>query len=691
MNRKILETAVKFLIGGTFLAPLIVMSDNFVFPFIVPKIIFFRTLVLLMLGTYVLLLAVNWKKYRPKLTPLTLALSAFYLSFLVSTFVGVDWYRSFWDNHERMLGLFTVTHYVLYYFVVTSVIREWRDWKVLLRFFLLAGGAVMIIALYQKLVDPEFLLNQGRSRVQSTLGNSIYLGGYGIFMLFLTAVLYFREQERVWKGILIACGLLGLSGIFTSGSRGPFLALIAGGGLMALTYLIGLKSEYKKVKQAIVGGLVALVVIMGIAFLFRDTSAVLNTPVLGRLVNTDVFAGGDKVNERILAWGTAIDAWKERPVLGWGPNNYYYAFNKYYDPRMLDHGWGQTWFDNAHNIIVNTLAVQGAVGVLTYFSIFVAGFFYVIRTYKKDDLDIHMTAAIVGFFGAHLVSNVFVFENPTSYIYFMFFLAFANAQTLKPSSDEDGGKTASGGLAVLVFSIALLLVYATDVKPARANMASLDAIQFGYGGRLAESSEAFDRALGFGSPHVDDIRNDFARMVERVERRAPQNGEEFADAFAVVFAKAHSELKQNYDLHPMDIRVHLMDAQLTNVLSKRGEPEKLSEAIGYLEEAKEFSPKRQQVIYMLSILYTNNNQYSEAVGVLQQSIEDNARIGEGYWRLAALLFQTGNVEQSRAIAEEALRVRARLDKQGKAIINQVLRDTGGVPSNGQSSPEIIVE
>jgi len=115
------EIIIKYLVYLTFSVPIIVLPQSFIFPFIVPKILILRSLVLIMFGAYILLLSSNWQKYRPKLTPISIAVLLFLLSFIISTFAGVDPYHSFWDNHERMLGLFTIMHYIILYFVATAI------------------------------------------------------------------------------------------------------------------------------------------------------------------------------------------------------------------------------------------------------------------------------------------------------------------------------------------------------------------------------------------------------------------------------------------------------------------------------------------------------------------------------------------------------------------------------------------
>ena len=75
--KKTIEQAVKLFIYATFFVPLVLVPSSFIFPFIVPKILIFRSLTLLILGGYGLLLMINWQEYKPKFTALNVAVLAF--------------------------------------------------------------------------------------------------------------------------------------------------------------------------------------------------------------------------------------------------------------------------------------------------------------------------------------------------------------------------------------------------------------------------------------------------------------------------------------------------------------------------------------------------------------------------------------------------------------------------------------
>ncbi len=682
--RKTLEQVVKILIYATFFVPLIVVPSSFIFPFIVPKILMFRSLVEIMLGAYVLLLIINWQEYKPRFTALNLTLAAFLLSFALSTFFGVDPYHSFWDNHERMLGLFTIIHCVIYYFICTAMFRTWADWKWALRGFLLAGAAVMFVAFMQT-QNPNLLLGQGSSRTASTLGNPIYVGGYGLFLTFVAFLLAIREKNNVWRAVEIVLGLLAFLAIFWSGTRGSLLGFVAGAAVAVLGYIVVLK-EHKKIRWSLIGIAILGVVAIGLLYGFRKTEFVTNLPAVGRTVNTSL--ADVQASPRWIAWTIAIQSWKDMPIFGWGPNNFFYAFNDHYNPRSLDFGYGETWFDNAHNIIVNTLAVQGTFGILTYLAVFVIGVLSLILAWRKFGLNFHIAVVGSAFLVAHLVGNITVFENPTSYLYFMFWLAFlnsvANPREQKNAEVEDKtkkvvaksaapdrkiGAGAISGVGVVV----MIFVFVFNIQPARANMMTLDAIRY-LSQDVILAVPAMKTALEFNSPHIDDIRADIGRTAAQTLGAAYQKlGKDRSNEILQI---AYDNLKKNLILHPLDIRNQLTLAQLAQLGAVINQNINfILDAEKFLDDAQVKSPRRQQVAYALAGVKMQLGKNAEAFKILEQTITDNPRVAESYWRLAYAYKVLGNQVKAVEVLNLANKNGVVFGEQDQGIVSQILAPT----------------
>ncbi len=681
---------VPYLVAATFIMPLIV-GNNYIFPFIVPKILFFRSLVLVLLGCYILLLISDFQRFRPRFTLFTISILLFWLSFGISTFAGVDWYHSFWDNHERMLGLFTITHYTILYVITSSVLDTERDWKIVFRTALILGALVMIVGIWQKFVDPQYLLNNGSSRVSATLGNSIYYSGYGLFLMFMGAIFFFREKSAFWKWVAAVVGLLGFFGIFLGGTRGAVLGLIFGCAAIAASYIF-VSREKTKGRKIVTYLSIIGVIILGILVIFRHTSFVSGIPGLGRLLNTS-FSLNSAENTRPMAWAVGVDAWKEMPIFGWGPNNFYYAFNKYYRPEFLKFGWNETWFDNAHSIIFNTLVVQGIVGILLYICIYIAAFSIIFIGVRRSIVPKQLGFLMVGFLSAHFVSLVTVFENPTSYLYFFIFAAFISHSTrgviLKKKEvveieEEDPKKQKKTTARIIsvgsVVSIGLLMfciMYITDIAPARANKATIAAIQKIYAGTA--DGKIYDDALTYATPHLDDIRNDISRTVLGSLPGMVQQKKN--DQVLALFNVTVQELKKNQLLHPLDVRVYFTLSQVFEFgYQATQKKEFLSESEIALRQALTFSPKRQQIIYSLGQNLAEQGRFSESEELLQKSNEDYPQIGEGWVRLALMYAAENKVKEAREIAGKVLGWYGdpnifQLDPSWKNILSQLVATT----------------
>lgn len=642
------ERIIKYLVLISFFVPLVISSQVFIFPFIVPKILLFRSLVLVMLFFYLLLVYKNPLRYRPKFSLMNSSILFFLASFSISSFVGVDWYKSFWDNHERMLGLFTLCHYVLYYFILSSVYKEREDWKLFSRFFLYAGSLVMLVGLWQRLVNPNALLNSGAERVASTLGNSIYVSSYGLFLAALGCLVFFEEKRKNYKLGAIGFAVLGVLGIFLGGSRGSLLGFFA--FIFIFLLVIMVLTRERALRKRIFLTFAVFIACIGFIFAFRATPFIKGLPAIGRLVETS-FSFNANV-PRVMAWGVAFDAWKEYPVFGWGPNNFFYAFNKYYRPEFLEHGWGETWFDNAHNIVMNTLAVQGIVGILSYLSIFIIAFIVLWKAYKKEKITMPVLAVLIAFLVAHFVNNLFVFENPTSYLYFFFLLAYISSKgSFKEESVTKTNKSLSSVYVGVVGLIILVVLFKTDVNAGKANTSTLAAIRALHSPN-GNSVQYIEKAIEHGSPHIDDIRADFARasypvMIDMYNKRKIAQAEE-------IYSFNVAELRKNLVLHPLDIRTHLMlQEQLVVQAQIKQNPMLLLEAEKLLETALKESPKRQQYKFILATVKVQSGKNDEAIALIRDAIRDDEKIYISWYQLLLMYDSLGKKKEVEALIIEA--------------------------------------
>ena len=189
--------------------------------------------------------------------------------------------------------------------------------------------------------------------------------------------------------------------------------------------------------------------------------------------------------------------------------------------------------------------------------------------------------------------------------------------------------------------------------------------------KLNDPRDAYKLATSIPSPHIDDIRNDFARVATEALRKYIQakKPELAIDLFKLI----HEELNKNRQMHPLDLRVH---SQLTLLLqeaaSLSGNKKILVEAESIMEEGLKQSPKRQQFIYTLAGLKIQLDKKDEAIVLYKQAISDDERVGESWWRLALVYSVFDRIPDAVDIIKEAQSKGIVFGSDGDEIVREIL-------------------
>lgn len=447
----------RFFLYSAALSVVVVMTTTF-FPFIGAKYYFFRIAVELSLVALVLWWAfeapdgVLDKRFREiSGRPLFLAVSAFVLAYLLATVFALDPHAAFWSNYERGEGGFQMIHYYAFFVLLIMLFDTEKDW---VKLFKISTAAAVLMVLYGlggnfKLegipglrflgpysggVSPQTFwekLTQGR--FQGSLGNPAYVAPYLMFSIFY--VLYVWQSGRSAVGKL-ARGrtwlYLGLAAIFffffvLSQTRGAFLGLV----VAAFSFFIFLALRDARARAKVLAVLAALAVFGGLLFAFR------HEPLIQRLPGSrllDISLSDQTAQTRFWTWGSAWRGFKERPIFGWGPENFTAVFDKHFDPRHYVPGKStETWFDRAHSVFFDYLAETGLVGLASYISIFVLFYLAFFREFILKQEAHHAVirdplkqALLFALPIAYLVQGLALFDVLPIYLNVFIFIAFAS-------------------------------------------------------------------------------------------------------------------------------------------------------------------------------------------------------------------------------------------------------------------------
>jgi O-antigen ligase len=356
-----------------------IVTTSTLFPFIVGKYVWFRATVDLAFIFFLLgiIFHPEAKAYEERFfklvkSPLFLAVTAFVFIFILAGFFGVDPVNSFWSNFERGEGGLQLIHLWVFFTLLAVLFREEDDWRRIFGWSLVGGILMTLYGVfagwgYQNFIGPKF--GDPGFRFQGSIGNPAYVASYAIFMLFYALYLFWGRKNNNKFFSARALGYYFLFAIFAAvflaaATRGAFVGLF----LSILAFLIYLVYVHKNWRKWLLLSAVVLLLVGGSLVYFKDSPFVKSLP-FGRIF--DISFSAETFKHRAIMWKIALDGWKERPILGWGPENYLYVFDSrfntaYFQPPAP---FG-AWFDRAHSIYFDYLVETGIVGLLSFLSIF---------------------------------------------------------------------------------------------------------------------------------------------------------------------------------------------------------------------------------------------------------------------------------------------------------------------------------
>jgi tetratricopeptide (TPR) repeat protein/O-antigen ligase len=374
------------------------------------KITLLRTLALVTLAAWTIKLidqgGFKWEKassdqgllkslINVPLIPVVVALVVVYT---ISTIFSVSPYTSLWGSYQRLQGTYTTFSYLVIFASLVVNLRRRSQVERLITVAIISSLSVSLYGILQRNgADPIPWGGDVTGRIAANMGNSIFVAAYLIMVFPLTimrAVESFeamlRDRGQLWPNFIrstIYIFILALQAIaiYFSGSRGPWLGL----GASLIVIWLGLSLVWRKRWLTISG-----VVLTLMAGTFLVLLNIPNGPLeslrdrpefgrLGQLLDAESRTG----RVRTLIWQGASqlmlhhaplefpDGHKDpyniiRPLIGYGPESMYVAYNRFYPPELTQVEKRNASPDRSHNETWDSLVITGLFGLIVYLTLF---------------------------------------------------------------------------------------------------------------------------------------------------------------------------------------------------------------------------------------------------------------------------------------------------------------------------------
>lgn len=629
------KTYLKIIAFGAYLilfVPFITGEGSFLAAPLLPRVMYLYTLIDIIFVAYLLLVKDN-PEYRPRLSVITIGISLFMLTLLVTTFTGVDPAASFLGLPNRIAGYLTLLHFFIFFIVLSSIFKSWDQWKWIFR----VACAVCFLVIFHNIVFlAEFnVVSLLTDRPASILAN---VGTYAVFLLiniFLILYLIFKEENKFYKIFEIVTLIVAVLSLIITENRAAFLGLFAGIAVLMFFYL--LFSKNKKIHILLVSIFTLMILLPSLLFFVGNTNFIQNPFPLYNLTNVSFRSAS--IAGRILSWEMAFKAFMERPFRAWGLQNYRIAEDKYYNSLLYESGYRNIWFDDPHNKILDVLVTGGIFGLIFYLSIFVFCFYLLWKQRHNSPKEVII---LVAFLISYFINNIFTFDTDISYLLFFIFLAYVSSifgtdiLTDKNSSKLFLRKIFVYGLII----IAVFNLFKFTIQPTRAAYYAYKCAPDYFPGKDLENCDKVMALAPFLGPEFAKMLYDFNKQLLKIDIPYDDQYKKFIN----ISTKINDEV---FNLEPKYSQYMYNAAKIYRLLYLAGRGD-YSDQKMFFEKSEsmylsaiELTPGRQILYFDLFDLYLMNKQQNKAENIVKKNIAANKGTSEALWNLGFLHLKMG--------------------------------------------------
>lgn len=608
----------------------LIIGNQFIFPFIFPKQVFFQIVVEVLLGLY-FILALKEPQYRPRFSKILWALVAYFSILVLSSVFGANTYHSFWSNYERMAGVISLLHYFTFLFIAVNVLKTKKDWYLFFDFSIIVSVLEALYGLGQ-FVGIQAWIHGGGARVDGTIGNASFLAGYLLINALFAFWLMLEKENLGWRIFYAAAIVLNIFILYESQTRGALLALLAGIFILAMFFIFASRQSLAqlplrqplRLKKYVIGTLGLLILGVGIIWLNRDSHFVTSRPTLKRMTHISLQEATSQT--RLMAWQMTFKGFVERPIFGWGPENYYIVFNKYYNPNLYP---VESWFDRSHNAYLDVLINTGIVGLITYLSVFVLAFWYLWRSWRQQKINYQTFAIFVVILLSYGIQNITLFDTQVTLLMIFSILAFITflSADFLPVEQTLGKPLRPNFISIsLMALVMILLVYFVNIKPALANMKGIDILFLLQQNQLSQALEKYKEVYNTGTFGLPEVSFQLENLAFRFlgSSQIPEQDKK------ALIATTVEGMKKSLEMEPLNVRFMLMLGNFY-LSSLQYEPAFVNEADALLQKAQTLSPQRQEVLFSLGQLRAFQGRNDEALSSFKKAVQLNEAASLSHW------------------------------------------------------------
>jgi tetratricopeptide (TPR) repeat protein len=340
----------------------------------------------------------------------------------ISVFFSIDRNFSIFGDPSRGGGFLNFLFIFLFSYLLFFLLSK-EEWKNIWRTLFFTGVTATFFAILQwKDLFGDIIVAK-TSRPYASFGNPTILGVYLSVLVFPLFLYFLQEKNKLRKSIYLVSLFLIIFGVLLTYTRAALLGIIFG----AIYFGLFFPAKERIFRTLKLGFLLLITLgIFSIWFVttFGTPSFVKNHDFLHGLtqrMDARTALEDPRIGGFVIGWNAVL----EKPLTGYGVENFSYAFDRHYHPDAPFIWKDIPWWDKAHNLPIEIGTWGGFPALLALLLLFITLF---LSLRRNSSLESHtMKATLIAFF----VANFFTVDDFSTYLLFAVIIGYIFSLTVK--------------------------------------------------------------------------------------------------------------------------------------------------------------------------------------------------------------------------------------------------------------------
>ncbi|MFA5092094.1 MAG: O-antigen ligase family protein [Candidatus Paceibacterota bacterium] len=196
-------------------------------------------------------------------------------------------------------------------------------------------------------------------------------------------------------------------------------------------------------------------------FAFKNTPLLKNNHLIKRLTTFNLSDGSSL--SRIFVTKVGINCFSQKPLLGYGFDNFEICSQKNFEPMITNVVPEQSRFDKAHNMPIEIMATTGIFGIIFFLGIYFLAYKNIRNLMLNDNIDFYAGLSLILGIIAYFIQNLFMFDVFEGFIAFVLLLSFIIVLKNDNKIDINVPKNWSNPIIILVALLIIINIYQFNI------------------------------------------------------------------------------------------------------------------------------------------------------------------------------------------------------------------------------------